>query len=266
MSSQENERSEISGSSPKNDRTPASPPSRSVGWLPPHYSALMNGSDTYQRNERCRRDFQEILAADRAKAAAAGNPPGTINIPFFVGMGLGLGLNILGYFAFKAYFRSFLDSVTSFRGQRANMRRTGFHDGSRSKPKENQQPYWKHKGFASNSESTNQRNAGRKSTGRSNASSSSQDASRAFQKSRDERHKAIRERLHWLEMPLTKLNPSVAEIKTAYRRISLKTHPDVARGQCGTRAESKDREKELQEKFMQATAAHDELLKILHGK
>eukprot|EP00603_Paraphysomonas_imperforata_P014798 CAMPEP_0114475006 /NCGR_PEP_ID=MMETSP0104-20121206/13897_1 /TAXON_ID=37642 ORGANISM="Paraphysomonas imperforata, Strain PA2" /NCGR_SAMPLE_ID=MMETSP0104 /ASSEMBLY_ACC=CAM_ASM_000202 /LENGTH=168 /DNA_ID=CAMNT_0001649453 /DNA_START=116 /DNA_END=619 /DNA_ORIENTATION=+ len=106
------------------DKILASPPSRSVGWLPPHYSALMNGSDTYQRNERNRREFQGILAADRAKDTAAGNPPGAINFPFFLGMGLGLGLNIIGYFAFKAYFRSFLNSVTSFRGQRAGMRRS----------------------------------------------------------------------------------------------------------------------------------------------
>ena len=83
----------------------------------------------------------------------------------------------------------------------------------------------------------------------------------------------IRKHLLQLDMPLTSLHPSVADIKRAYRALSLKTHPDVtvahsnSNSDSDTGVEQKElNKKELERLFMQATVAHDELLRRLHGK
>jgi curved DNA-binding protein CbpA len=214
----------------------------------------MNGSDTYQRNERNRREFNKIRASGNTEASASGNPPGLINFPFLVGMGLGLGLNIIGYFAFKAYFRSFLQSVTSFRG--SGIRRSGF-EANFHQPRQTYTTHHQRK-HSSQSHQYNRRDT----KNQRNSSSNNKSADRIQDSARIS---SIKKHLLWLDMPLTKLNPSVADIKSAYRRISLQTHPDVIQSH-GAGSGNEGRVKELEEKFMQATVAYDELSKSLHGK
>ena len=60
-----------------------------------------------------------------------------------------------------------------------------------------------------------------------------------------------------LGLPLDNLCPSVREVKAAYRKVSLRTHPDVVN------ADNPKTKKYLEERFIMATKAHDELLHML---
>lgn len=70
-----------------------------------------------------------------------------------------------------------------------------------------------------------------------------------------------------LELPTSNLHPSRREVKDAYRKISLRTHPDVLAGRGGTgttgTAAAHKWKKYSEERFILATTAHDELLKAL---
>jgi hypothetical protein len=301
----------------KNASKPPQPPSRSVGWFPPHYSvsvcisilllslsvsfsfclsvsvvcaphvllistlqALMNGSDIYQQNERNRREYNKIRAIDMAKTekenSNSKHPANNINIPFFIGMGLGLGLNIVGYFAFKAYFRSFLDAMT-FRprsGVPFGIDRSDVASMNRYRKQRQQQyqQYYQHKQQQSSSTSESPHTSSR-SKHRSRASSSSSSSSHV--KKQDDRSSIIKQHLLSLDMPLSPSHPSIADIKRAYRLISLKTHPDVANSrsrntptssQSGSGGSSERQRKELELRFVRATTAYNELLRRLHGK
>lgn len=224
--------------------------------------ALMNGSDTYQRNERNRQEFSKIRAAAAVAHAHQQHAQGGINLPFFLGMGLALGLNILGYFAFKTYFRSFLNSLKfkpTNSGAPYGIHRSDFEGVKRYKQQrqqQHQQYYQKQSSTPSNSQ--------HQAEHRSHSSSSS-----TIRKQQDERNAVIKKHLLQLDMPLSSLNPSVADIKTAYRKICLKTHPDVAvvGSSKGNGKEGQGySHRELEQRFLQATAAHDELLRRLHGK
>ena len=63
-----------------------------------------------------------------------------------------------------------------------------------------------------------------------------------------------------LELPISNLRPSRRDVKDAYRKISLRTHPDVVRSGGTSSGKMK---KYLEERFILATTAHDELLKGL---
>ena len=240
--------------------------------------ALMNGSDMYQKNERNRQEFKKIRAAAAARHHAE-HPQDVINLPFFIGLGLGLGLNIVGYFAFKAYFRSFLQSMNSRprSGAPYGVKRSDFEGVNRYKQQRQQQHqyYYHYKQHSSTSNSSSGRqHASNDSQRQSRSQSSSSSSSSSGRKQQEnDRTSMIRKHLLQLDMPLTSLHPSVADIKRAYRALSLKTHPDVtvahsnSNSDSDTGVEQKElNKKELERLFMQATVAHDELLRRLHGK
>lgn len=252
----------------------------------------MNGSDIYQKNERNRQEFKKIRAAAAAaeQRKQGGGQADIINLPFFIGMGLGLGLNIVGYFAFKAYFRSFLQSFNSRprSGAPYGVNRSDFEGVNRYKQqrqKQHQYYYQHHNGTDADTGASSSKHSQQWS--QSSPSSSArkqqqQQRQQQQQKQRDDRASMIRKHLLRLDMPLSTLNPSVADIKKAYRAISLKTHPDVNVVQASSRNSNSSRDgasagadtgedqrkvvKALEQRFMHATVAHDELLRQLHGK
>ena len=61
-----------------------------------------------------------------------------------------------------------------------------------------------------------------------------------------------------LGLPCSNLRPSIKEVKAAYRKVSLRTHPDVISSEANIKSK-----KYMEERFIMATKAHDELLKIL---
>lgn len=67
----------------------------------------------------------------------------------------------------------------------------------------------------------------------------------------------IKSHLSVLGLPLHNLRPSVKEVKQAYRKVCLRTHPDVVD------SENIKSKKYLEERFIMATKAHDELLHVL---
>lgn len=223
----------------------------------------MSGSDTYQRNERNRREFQKVQEAEQASAAGRVQPAES-SIPFLIGMGLGLGLNIVGYFAFKVYFRNVLEIVTSFGGRSSSsgskMRSEGRAAAAAARQQYQRQQQQRHQ-QQQQQEPQQQTSQQRGSTAHESAGGSS--AGAASQSRDASRTSLIRQHLVQLELPLSQMRPSVADIKSAYRRRSLKTHPDVARGGAGAGQASRE---ELQRRFMLATTAHDELLRCLHGR
>mmetsp|Transcript_15729 Transcript_15729/g.26244 ORF Transcript_15729/g.26244 Transcript_15729/m.26244 type:complete len:233 (+) Transcript_15729:161-859(+) len=70
----------------------------------------------------------------------------------------------------------------------------------------------------------------------------------------------IKSYLSVLGLPLHNLRPSVQEVKQAYRKICLRTHPDVVE------SENMKSKKYLEERFIMATKAHDELLQVLGNR
>lgn len=66
-----------------------------------------------------------------------------------------------------------------------------------------------------------------------------------------------------LELPTNNLRPTVKDVKAAYRKISLRTHPDVVRSMNKNNNKDLKSTKYLEERFIMATKAHDELLKEL---
>ena len=75
-----------------------------------------------------------------------------------------------------------------------------------------------------------------------------------------DRDHQIKNYLTLLELPVTNLQPSRKEIKSAYRRICLRTHPDVLKSNYDV--DNMMKKKRLEERFILATKAHDELLKF----
>lgn len=70
----------------------------------------------------------------------------------------------------------------------------------------------------------------------------------------------IKSYLSVLGLPLDNLHPSVIEVKQAYRKVCLRTHPDVVK------SENMKSKKYLEERFIMATKAHDELLQVLGNR
>ena len=180
-----------------------------------------------------------------AREIGRGSPQEVVNFPLLIGMGFALGLNIVGYFVFKTYFRNFIESV-KFTPKRYHTRAQRQHATRNGRSERGPQQY-------------DNRNTSR-STREQKKHKSHQSSTHSAMKSPTNISNEIEKHLIALNMPVKTLNPSVSDIKDAYRNISLKTHPDMVASR------NKEKFYHSKEQFVMATEAHDELLRILHGK